>query len=120
MNYKGIYSQADTDKIRIESPLTVRIPKTLQNYYAQPYEEYQIEEKALRYQVFFETQGVAKIMIPQQQIIGKLRAKQYYFPTPVTFDYGEINYLELRVSIPTYQGSEYRKHSKNTEFRFKG
>ncbi|WP_303013627.1 hypothetical protein, partial [Rodentibacter pneumotropicus] len=79
-----------------------------------------VEEKDLTYQVIFESQGVAKIIIPQQQITGKLRANHYYFPTPVQFNYGEINYLSMSVSIPTYQGSEYRKYSKNTEFRFKG
>ncbi|OOF53981.1 hypothetical protein [Rodentibacter genomosp. 2] len=120
VNYQGIYSQADADHIRIGSPITVRCPKTPTNYYEQPYEEYQVEEKDLTYQVLFESQGAAKIVIPQQQILGKLRANHYYFPTPVQFNYDEINYLSMNVSIPTYQGSEYRKHSKNTEFRFKG
>ncbi|OOF69010.1 hypothetical protein BKG95_01735 [Rodentibacter pneumotropicus] len=120
VDYKGIYSQADADNIRIGSPITVRRPTTPKNYYEQPYEEYQVEEKDLTYQVFFESQGVAKIVIPQQQIIGKLRANHYYFPTPVQFNYGEINYLSMNVSIPTYQGSAYRKYSKKTEFNFKG
>ncbi|OOF62901.1 hypothetical protein, partial [Rodentibacter sp. Ppn85] len=118
VNYKGIYSQADADNIRIEGPITVRCPATPKNIYDQPYNEYRIEGNALRYQVVFETEGVAKITIPPQQVTGYLRAKQYYFPTPVQFDYGSINYLSMSVSIPTYQGSEYRKHSNKTEFKF--
>ncbi|OOF57133.1 hypothetical protein BKK56_01330 [Rodentibacter genomosp. 2] len=120
VNYKGIYSQADADKIRIESPITVRCPATPKTIYDQPYNEYRVEGNTLRCQVVFEREGVAKIMIPPQQLTGYLRAKQYYFPTPVQFSYGDINYLSMSVSIPTYQGSEYRKHSNQTAFNFKG
>ncbi|OOF56077.1 hypothetical protein BKK56_03575 [Rodentibacter genomosp. 2] len=120
VNYKGIYSRADADKIRIESPITVRCPATPKTIYDQPYNEYRVEGNTLRCQVVFEREGVAKIMIPPQQLTGYLRAKQYYFPTPVQFSYGDINYLSMSVSIPTYQGSEYRKHSNQTAFSFKG
>ncbi|AOF54412.1 hypothetical protein BKG91_07530 [Rodentibacter caecimuris] len=118
VNYKGIYSQADADKIRIESPITVRCPATPKTIYDPPYNEYRVEGNTLRYQVLFETEGVAKIIISPQHLTGYLRAKQYYFPTPVQFNYGDINYLSMSVSIPTYQGSEYRKHSNQTAFNF--
>ncbi|OOF78420.1 hypothetical protein BKG96_05740 [Rodentibacter caecimuris] len=120
VNYKGIYSQADVDNIRIESPITVRCPAIPKTIYDPPYNEYRVEGNTLRYQVLFETEGVAKIIISPQQVTGYLRAKQYYFPTPVQFNYGDINYLSMSVSIPTYQGSEYRKHSNQTAFNFKG
>ncbi|MCX2960275.1 hypothetical protein [Rodentibacter caecimuris] len=84
VNYKGIYSQADADKIRIESPITVRCPATPKTIYDPPYNEYRVEGNALRYQVLFETEGVAKIIIPSQQLTRLFTGKTILFSDTCT------------------------------------
>ncbi|OOF68734.1 hypothetical protein BKG89_07510 [Rodentibacter caecimuris] len=118
IQYPGIYTEQDAQAIRVDR--LMGYAKNVKGVYPS-YEDWRLnlEKEKLNIVKAFEQEGVASLTIedehlPYMNIITYLEEVD-----SGTISYEELLAIGIQVSVPNYQGNQYRKQSKITKLVLK-